>query len=241
MADEPAKSHFGARFRGALYAFLHATVRRSIFGATIRGWLVNGSLFLALFLALLGSPIVWPILIAVLAILLRLLYWKARRDGYVHFIAGGAQQPDNSAPAIVDNKKVPIKATGIFSTKNWQEYVLAKPADYWRVPMGDHAIMVQYVPGRYLYQFVRLGAVETLEAGLIYHGAKPKNALAITYLTSWGPNTDDVDFMFYAPSDDDNPAQKQQRIYLAFEDQQARDSVWQGFLGDGQQKKIEVS
>jgi len=224
-----------------LYSFLHATVRRSILGATIRSWLVNTPVLLALFLPLLGYSVTWTVLILVLDAMLRLLYWKARRDGYVYFAAENALQPNDGTLALATNRKVPIRATGIFGTKNWEEYILARPADYWRVPLGDHAIMVQYSPSRFLYQFIQPDAVESLESGVICCGAQPKNALAITYLSKWVPETQDVNFLFYAPSDEDNGTRKRRRIYLAFEDAKTKDTVWQSFIGAGQQEKNEDS
>jgi hypothetical protein len=218
-----------------LYVLLHATVRRTFIGATIRGWLVNLPLLVALFLVLLGQPIAWSIAIVVVALILRLLYWRADRNGYVRFEVEQVQQPGGSATDIVDNQKVVTRATGKFSVKDWQEYVLAQPAEYWRVPMGDHAIMVRNGSGRFLYQFIRRGAIEAIEAGLLYHGRRPHEALAITYLTSWGPESEDPNFMFYAPSDEGDPARKQLKLYLAFEDKGTRDSVWHSLLGDGQQ------
>lgn len=233
MADGSVHGHFGARILGALYPILHATVRVFFMGATVRGWLINLPLLVALFLLLVGEPF-WAIGIVIVDLILRVLYWKARRDGYVRFVAEASQQPVDGTSAVAENHKVAIKATGSFSVKDWEEYVLARPAEYWRVPMGDHAIMVQYAPGRFLYQFLRLGSIEAVEAGFLCHGRQPHKALAITYLTSWGPESEDPDFMFYAPSDEGDPARRQLRMFLAFEDDGQRDQVWQSFLSNGQ-------
>ena len=235
MADSPSTGRFRARFQGSLYAVLHATVRRTFLGATIRGWLMNLPLFLAPLLLLMGWPNAWPIAMLVLALVLRLLYWKAKRDGYVRFVAESEQQPGDDGPAVRDDQRITVQATGVFSVKDWEEYLLARPADYWRVPMGDHAVMVQHSPGRFLYQFIRLGAVEAIEAGLLCHGRQPQKALAVTYLTSWGPESDDVDFMFYAPSDEGNPSAIRRKMFLAFENESIRASVWRNLLRDGRQ------
>ena len=232
MADASATGSLVDRIQGSLYAFLYATVRRTFLGATISGWLKNGLLLLAPLVLLLGWPVLWPALMLALALLLRLLYWKARRDGFVRFIAETDQRPAVDAPALADDQKAPFKATGIFSVKAWETYVLGRPADYWRVAMGDHVMMVRHSPGRFLYQFIRIGAVETIEAGLLCHGAQPQKALAITYLTSWGPDSDDVDFMFYAPSDENNPSRQRRKMFLAFENESARASVWHNLLRD---------
>jgi hypothetical protein len=47
--------------------------------------------------------------------------------------------------------------------------------------------------------------------------------------------------MFYAPSDEGNPAQKQRSMFLSFEDQVARDSVWHSLLRDGRLTQDEDS
>ncbi|HSG14810.1 MAG TPA: hypothetical protein VLE70_00635 [Anaerolineae bacterium] len=235
MADASSSGRFGARFQGFLYGFLYATVRRTFLFVTIRAWLKNLPLFLALFMLLWRWPMAWPIVMVVLALILRLLYWKAKRDNYMRFVTESDQQPGDDAPAVVDNHKVALRATGVFSVKDWEEFMLGRPADYWRVPMGDHAVMVQYSPGRFLYQFIRLGAIEAIEAGSLFHGRQPQKALAVTFLTSWGPESDDVDFMFYAPSDEDNRSAIRRKMFLAFEDESIRASVWRNLLRDGSQ------
>ena len=225
MADSSPGSRFADRFLGAVYGLMHATVRRGF-----KGWLVNLPLFLAVFMLLLRWPIAWPIGLLVLDLVLRLLYWKARRDGYVRLVAAADQKPEESTPAAADNQKVKIKATGIFSVKNWEEYMLTRPAEYWRVPLGDQTIMVQHSPGRFLYQFLRAGSIETVEAGLLCHSTRSQMALAVTYLTSWGPESDDANFMFYAPSDESNPSRQKRKMFLTFEDEATRDSVWKNLM-----------
>jgi hypothetical protein len=232
MADASPSDGLADRVQGSLYAFLYATVQHTFLGATISGWLKNGLLLLALIILFLGWPVFWPALMMALDVLLRLLYWKARRDGFVRFTVETDQRPAADAPHLADNQKVSFKATGIFSVKDWESYVLERPADYWRVSMGDHVMMVHHSPGRFLYQFIRIGAVESIEAGLLCHGAQPQKALAISYLTSWGPDSEDVDFMFYAPSDENNPSRQTRKMFLAFENESARASVWHKLLHD---------
>ncbi len=218
------------RLQGALYAFLFATDKHMFIGATISGWLKNVPLLLIPFMLLLGWPIAWPITMLILAIILRLLYWRARRDGYVRFTVEKAQQPGQDGSNLADNEKVPLRATGVFSVQDWEAYVLGRPAEYWRVARGDHAVMVRHSTGRFLYQFVRSDSVESIESGLICHGSRPYKALAINYLSIWGPNSEDVDFMFYTPGDDSNPARRKQKMFLAFEDEATRDAVWYNLL-----------
>lgn len=234
MAADPGQGHLAAQLQGAVYVFLYATTQSIFLGPTIRGWLVTFPLFVALFLVFTRQPIALAIAIVIATLLLRLLYWKAKRDGYVKFMPETAQRPADGVAAVADNQKVALKATGIFSVKNWEEFMLARPAEYWRVPMGDHAIMVRHPRGRFLYQFLRQGAIETVEAGMLWHGPRPHCALAVSFLSSWGPEAEDPNFMFYAPSDEGNPARKERNMYLAFEDQLARDSVWHNLLADGQ-------
>jgi hypothetical protein len=241
MAADPGSGKIAARFQSLLYSFLYASSKRLFFGPTYKGWLTNLPLLVALFLVLLRWPIAWPVGLVGASLILRLLYWKARRDGYVCFVPEMAQQPAAGAAALADNVTVLMRATGAFSVKDWEEYVLARPARYWRVPMGDHAIMVQRAPGRFLYQFLRFGAIEAIKAGLLWHSARPYRGLAITYMSSWGPESEDPNFMFYAPSDEGNPALKRRDMFLAFQDKAARDSVWQNLLRDGQQQLNEDS
>jgi hypothetical protein len=220
------------RFAGPLYTALYFTVKHRFLGVTIANWFKNIPLLLALFGLLVRRPMVWVVAMLLLSLLIRLLYWQVRRDGYVIFVGTGEEAPPKETRAIPDDEKMPVIATGTFSVQNREKYVLRRPADYWRLPVGDHAIMVEHRPGRYLYQFIQPGTLEHIEPGLICFGRKPCRALAITFLSTWRSESNDVNFRFFAPSENGNPAKLRQKVYLSFDDQSDLEAVWRNLLRD---------
>lgn len=232
MNNPTSTRQTAARVTGPLYTVLYFTVTHHFLGFTISSWLKNLPLLLLPFALMIGQPAIWLAALLILAFFVRLLYWKARRDGYISFVATGEQIPSAASRAIADDEKLKVRATGNFSVQNREKYVLQRPADYWRLPLGDHAIMVEHRPGRFLYQFIQPGTLERIVPGLVCFGRKPCRALAITFLSAWRPDGNDVNFMFYSPSENGNPARLRRKIYLSFQDQTDMEAVWRNLLRD---------
>lgn len=227
--------HFSARITGPLYAFLYRTNRRRLLGFSVGGWLKNLPFLFALLAVVMRWSAFWIIFGIVLAIIIRILYWRAKKAGYIHFLeVKGQTRPDNGR-ILKDDVKVPACATGRFSVKDWEEYVLERPAEYWRIPIGDHAFMVEHQPGRYLYEFIQRGALEQVESGFLFFGRRPKPALAITFLSTWGSGSEEVNFQFYAPSKNSSPGKFRRKIYLTFEKDADKNAVWRSLLRDAGQ------
>jgi hypothetical protein len=226
---------FSARVTGPLYAFLYRTNQRRFLGFTVGGWLKNLPFLFALLALVMPWPAIWVVFGIVLAILIRILYWGAKKAGYIHFLGVGDQAGPAHAQILGDDVKVPACATGRFSVKDWEEYVLERPADYWRIPIGDHAFMVEHQPGRYLYEFIQRGALEKVESGFLFFGRQPKPALAITFLSTWGTGTEEVNFQFYAPSQNNSPGKFRRKIYLTFKKEADKNAVWRSLLRDAGQ------
>ncbi len=207
-----------ALLTGPLYAFLYYTVQHRILGFTLSGWLKNLGFLFSLLALIQRWSIFWIAFGVVLAIVVRGIYWYAKRDGYIRFLP---IEDQTSLPAkrLADKDKISIRATGKFSVKDWEDYVLRRPAECWRVPIGDHAIMVEQSPGRYIYQFIQPGSVDRIESGLFCFGSKPEPALAITFYSTWGPDSEDVNFMFYEPGKNDHPRKFRQKIFISFSNQ----------------------
>lgn len=223
------------RASGLLNGFLYFSTRRRFLGFTISGWLKFLPLLLA-FIALLGRwPFLWIVVGLVLAVAVRVLYWNAKRRGYISFIPIASQAVPDEARPIPDNEKLPALATGLFSVIDKESYVLQRPAEYWRAPVGDHAIMVEHVPGRYLYQFVKAGTLKQVEYGYLVFGARPVEALSITFRSTWGPQFSENEQSQYMSSKNEKSGHLRRTAYLTFDDRILRQSVWQNLLRDAPQ------
>jgi hypothetical protein len=220
------------RIIGSLYAMLYYTERKRILGFAIAGWLKNLPWLFALFAWPFGLDLAWIIAGIVLAIVIRILYWRGKRVGYIRFISEENQQLSSDSESIAADQKVSVRASGTFSVKSWETYVRQHPGQYWRVGMGDHALMINYSSGRFLYQFIRPGGLEKVIPGKLCTGRKAEPTLEITYLSNWGPETNDVSFMFYARENDKKRAKLRRKIYLSFDTLEQRGNVWKSLTGD---------
>jgi hypothetical protein len=230
---QPSSSHrliWGAA--GLTNAFLYTTSRRRFLGFTLAGWFKFLSLVLVLAAWLLRWPTIWLLVALGLAFGLRLLYWRAKRKGFITFVPVPKQQIRSDARPLADNHKVAVRATGLFSVSDREAYLLQHLAEYWRVPVGDHAIMVQQVPGRFLYQFVQSGALRHVEPGLLVYGRQPERALAVTFLTTWGPKSPERLTLYNVNSSNHTQERLEQQVFLTFDNDDDLHSVWNNLLRD---------
>jgi hypothetical protein len=166
-------------------------------------------------------------------------YWRAKRTGYYRFVGDGSEllTTDQITP-LPTNRRIPVYATGIFSLKEWERNVMFMPAEYWQVPLGDHALMVQHQPGRYLYQFISAELLQNLERGWLLFGPTPNPALSITFLSTWGPEFDDQTFSLLGRSNS-KPVEKVRTIYLSFDNEEFEQAVWQNLLSEARRIRSE--
>lgn len=218
---------------GPLYGVLYWTIKNRFLGFSIAGWLKNASFFLAVIALLFSWGFGAVILFIGLTVVLRILYWKANKDGYIRFKPFSITEASASGELIGADKKVKLNATGKFSVKNLEAYVVRQQAEYWRVPMGDHAVMVKQGKNRFLYQFIKNELVESVVAGILCHGRQPESALEITFQSTWGPEAEDANFMFYAPSKSSEPKTLRRKLYLGFNDRNLLHDVWHSLIIDG--------
>jgi hypothetical protein len=232
MANLTSFELFKIRFLGVLYALAYYTAHRSFFGARWSSWLKWTILLVTVVAWFTRWPIYWAVLGAICFFAVQFLYWSVKRQGYVRFLAAPEQPHQEGEDLLKDNKKMKTLATGIFSVSSHEAYVLQRPAEYWRVPIGDHAIMVEHQPGRYLYQFVQAGALQSVEVGYLIFGRRPQKTLAITFLTTWGPESAQFTPKQFMTSTNHTPAKLERTIYLTFEDIADRHLVRRNLLRD---------
>lgn len=219
------------RILSQLYAFIYLTRRRTLLGVTLATWAVLLLLLLALWAFLLRWP-GWVSQVALLtALALMAGYWIAGRKGYTRFVGDDEMVLDPEFASPRDESRVPLRATGIFSVRDYEKYVLNEPAEYWRVPMGHHVIMVQNGPGQYLYQIVEPQHMCNLEAGYLLHGRHPQKALALSFLVSWSPElAREPTFYPGAPEEPARNPGEQRTIYFTFDHDADRFAVWRSLL-----------
>jgi hypothetical protein len=222
---------FKIRFIGVLYAFAYFSAHRSFLGARLSSWLKFILIVFTITAWFTRQPL-WAIVGAAVLIGVYFFYWYVKRQGYIRFIPIQSQAPHSVKELLRDNKKVKARATGTFSVSSHEAYVLQKPAEYWRVPIGDHAIMVEHMPGKFLYQFIQSGALQTVAVGFLIFGRRPQEALAVRFLTTWGP-----EFGQYTPKQlmagaNHTPAKLERTIYLTFEDARDQYLVRKNLLRD---------
>ncbi len=225
------------RYLGAMYSLIHWTDTHKVLG-------LRASSLIRLFSATL--PILawiqrWNRVGLILALLfffwIQFSYWRGRRSGYYRFIAENVELLSTSkSTPLQTNKHIPVCATGIFSLKDWESNVIFRPAEYWQVALGDHAFMVQHEPGRYLYQFISAKLMQDLQKGWLLFGSQPSPALAITFLSTWGPEFSDDNFSLLGK---DKPVEKLRTIYLSFDNKEHEEAVWNNLLFDARRVRTE--
>lgn len=213
---------------GWLYAFVYQISRQQILAFSLAGWLKLALLCLAFWGLLRGWPAI-PLLAPVAAALFfHLLVWWIGRQGYVYFMAATRPAPGD-APSLADNEQVSLRVTGLLATKDREVYLLNRPAQYWRVPLGEHIFMAEHEPGRYLYQFVRRETLRSVKAGRLLFGSQPQETLAVEFWASWGPAFANLEDAYYVSQEKEFP-QIKRVLYLAFDRSEQRDIVWRNLI-----------
>jgi hypothetical protein len=215
-----------------MYWLIHWTDTRKLLGIRISSLI---RLF-SLALPILGWIQNWNRTALALALIIFLWiqfsYWRGRRTGYYRFVGEDTTLlATTNIDPLQPDKHIAVCATGVFSLKDWEKNVVFRPARYWQVPLGDHAVMVEHEPGRYLYQFVNAKLMQDLKKGWLLFGLQPSPALSISFLSSWGPEFSEENFSLRAKNKG-KPSEKLRTIYLSFDDKDNEEAVWQNLLYD---------
>lgn len=219
-----------------MYALARAANTRYFLGITLRGWIT----LIGLTILSLGLIRNWPLwalgLIVVVLVWLLLSMYLARRANYKRFVPDETSLMSIESPVMLEpNQKIDVEATGSFSVSGYDDNVLHSPAKYWRVPLGDHIVMVETKPGKFLYQFFAANTLQSVRNGWLVSGSQPREALAITFLSKWGPEY--TKFQVYDDGQESALAAKAVTIYLSFHNSEDRDAVWQTLVGDARQAR----
>jgi hypothetical protein len=232
MEDLPVTKRLTNRVLGYLYPSLYFASDRLIIGASILGWITVLSFLLGLYLWLRSGSIAWFLALLFILIAVRVTYWIAQRDGFIVFTALVDDQGSGDARQLQDYEKFDLRASGVFSITGREKYMFRRPAKLWRLPMGDHALMVQRPTGSYLYQFIEVGYIKQMRPGCLVYGSHLNFALEIDFRTTWGPVAGETEFKWFARGEGSKPKRYKRTLYLGFENKGDRDAVRQSILRD---------
>ncbi len=227
------------RYLGTMYWLIHWTDTHRVLGIKASSSIRLLSLLPLLLAWVQGWNRAGVILALLFFLWVQFSYWRGRRNGYYRFIRADVELlSTNEITPLPKNQQVAVTATGIFSLKDWESNVVLKPAAYWQVPLGDHALMVQHEPGRFLYQFFNAESLQHMQKGWLLFGARLSPALSISFLSSWGPEFSDDEFSLRGNSKK-RAAEKVRNIYLSFENEEQEEAVWNNLLFDARRVRLE--
>lgn len=224
------------------YALMYALSRRSVLGVRLI-ILVRWVPILALAWGWVRG---WPILTMglLLTVILWINYslWQAKRNNYNRFVPDGNAIPESfEATPIAPNQKVAIQASGLFSVSGRENVLLLRPADYWRVPLGEHIIMVEEAPGKFLYQFFSSRSLQTVQSGWLLFGRHPIETLAVSFLARWGPEYTRFGQVYEDGNEANLPPPKRVTIYLSTTNPEARKAVWQTIVSEARRARQDAA
>lgn len=223
------------------YAVMYRLHKRSMLGirlASIARWL-------PILLLVSGWLRRWPlpILIGLLLLIIWLNYslWRSRHDNFNRFVPHATSIPNIiSSEPLPANHKIDVTATGLFSVSGRDNNLLLRPATYWRVPLGEHIVMAEELPGKYLYQFFNAKSLQTVRPGWLLFGSQPIEALAVTFLARWGPEYTRFGQAYESGDDSDLPPPRRVTIYLSSDDPATRRTILDTLISDARQARLDA-
>ncbi|HET6446838.1 MAG TPA: hypothetical protein VFI27_19905 [candidate division Zixibacteria bacterium] len=230
MDDNSAGTGIKHRVVGYLYAFLYFISDKLLMGASIMGWISVGAIVLGGLLWLRSGFFAWFAICLTLLLVLRITHRIAKRDGFIVFDALDEYIRPLDAEQVKNYQKFDLRASGIFSIAGREEYMFQRPIKLWRVPFGDHALMVQRPTGVYLYQFIEAGYIATIRPGWLVYGPQVISALEIDFKTTWGPEAGETEFKWFSRGEGSQPKRLKRTLYLGFDSEADRDAIWDSLL-----------
>jgi hypothetical protein len=222
-----------------MYALAYSLSRRSFLSFR----LIFFARWLPIIFLVIGWLRDWPayVLVILFLVILWVNYslWRAKRDNYLRFIADeksvmGSETNETLPP----NQKVAVTASGLFSVTGRENRLLHRPANYWYVPLGEHIIMAEEVPGKYLYQFFSPKSLQAIRSGWLFHGSSPIPSLEVSFLSKWGPEYTRFG-QHYESGEDDESAAKLVVIYLSSSDETVREAIGQTIVQEARRIREE--
>jgi hypothetical protein len=137
-------------------------------------------------------------LIIVLCLILVLVMLLARRQGFIVFRQDGGElslSPDR--PELAPDKKVAVRATGLFEVRDRQRYFVEVTADFATMETREHIVMARMLDSRFLmgapkddvgwwYIFFKPHTIREIEVGQVHFGLRARPAIKLEYRTAEG-------------------------------------------------------
>ncbi len=231
------------RYLGYAYALTFWAKMRSFLGMRIRSWVILLSSALGLFLVTRGGSFAWVIIGVLIPFFFVFSFRRAQQAGYNKFVADAhdAMPETEALRPLPPNEQVPVRATGIFSLSGREDFVLfRRPSQYWRVPLGDHVVMVEQYPGHFLYQFFNATTLQSVQNGWMIFGDEPRRALAITFLLTFGPEYNDPSLLYFVGKGDGASTPKPRTIYFSFDSEETHRAVWHTIIADARNARLQI-
>ncbi|MDX1414373.1 MAG: hypothetical protein R3293_09300 [Candidatus Promineifilaceae bacterium] len=217
---------------GIMLWLIHWTDTHTLLGIRVASMIRLIALALPVIVWIAGWERIFLVLSLLLLIWILVSYWRARRTGYYRFVADDQELMSASdLEPLPKYKYIELQASGTFSVKDWEKNVVLKPAKYWQVPLGDHGVMVEHEPGRFLYQFFNAKSMQEIKSGWLLYGTHPRPAIAVRFLSIWGPEFSEDTVSLLRNPNSSRP-EKMRIIYLSFDNDEQEKSVWQNIVFD---------
>ncbi|MCA9961725.1 MAG: hypothetical protein KC443_21950 [Anaerolineales bacterium] len=230
-------------YLGRVYALTFWAKMRNFLGMRVRSWVILLSAALGLYLATRPGTFLLVILGILIPAFFIFSFWRAQKAGYNKFVpdAQDALPETEALRPLLPNERVKLRATGVFSLVNREDFVLfRRPSEYWHVPLGEHIVMVEQLPGHFLYQFFNATTLQKVQNGWLIFGAKPQRALAVTFLVSFGPEYNDPTLFYFVGKGDGAAAPKPRTIYFSFDSEEAHHAVWHTIIADARSARLQA-
>ncbi len=219
-------------YLATVYAFAYRTSQRRLLGFALSTWARALALALLLTAWTQSWHTLWLVVTIALFVWVMAVYWRARRAGYAKFVPDlNALLGREDTPPLPDNQRVELRATGIFTVNRREGYLLLRPAEYWRVPRGEHVVMARTEQDRFLYQFFSSDNLQQVQSGRLLYGRGLPNSLAVTFLQP-KQSVDVVQFDFSAAAEEPASSKQKRTIYFTFEDAATHQLVWRQIQND---------
>lgn len=232
------------RFLGQLYALTFWVRWRRFLDIRLQDWITWLSVAAILLTWMTEMAWSWRLLTLGWGGLIQVAFRTARRAGFNRFVPDqdDALPPATSIQPLPDNQRVGVRATGVFSLSQREDFVLLRqPAEYWRVPLGEHIVMVEQAPGRFLYQFFNAQTLQAVKNGWLIFGTQPQRALAISFLVTFGPEHNDSTLYYFVGGGQGTPPPRPRTIYFSFADEATHRLVWQSIIQDARQARLRTA
>jgi hypothetical protein len=210
---------------GRLYGFAFVADLTYFLGYRRSLWYRAAVVILFLY-AITTLSIPFIVIAGLLLVFVYWLFWLAKRSGYVTFIPKIDVALSAPEQPLAKEERLQVRATGHFSVINRERYLVQKTADFWRVGVGDHIMMVSNGANSYLYQFIKPQEILQISAGELYFGSEGNLAIEVVFRTDWAPGVEMEDIAYYVGSGSSGRPLPKRTVYIMCDDQTDLEKVW---------------